>query len=353
MFSNDESSESKLSRLDAEWAVYNAIREGVGLSLRNLSLAGHRDSLRLAKRIAPEIFAVTESLLVREVETTEAKEIREIANATGITFEQALENEIQRLRQIIKNNVNLDDSLKTLNRRHERLILLQSETSSKKFYEGKLIERDARIGIGTKQPNYREDEFYDFSLPNKRLMRVRVLHGSKIEDINGADLIYEHHDLSLEKVRIAAIQYKILHDGKWISKTKELMSQLQRLENCFCKQVSCKENTLKAYQSFRFPSCAAFLRPTFKLQTKDSSILSRGYYMPICAVQALWNDKLPIGEDSLKKQVVRQSVFETLFTQNLLGSRWLNYQDLDQSYKMQGILEYSETAVVHMQCYEH
>ena len=47
--------DEKLNRLDIEWIIYNALREGVGLSLRKLGLAGHRDTLRLAHDKTQEI----------------------------------------------------------------------------------------------------------------------------------------------------------------------------------------------------------------------------------------------------------------------------------------------------------
>jgi hypothetical protein len=342
----------ELTRLDIEWLVYNAIREGAALSLGNLQLAGHRDSLRLAQRVAPSLFASSESLLVREWESPESREIRDIATATGVSFEIALNAEIERYDQLMKSNKNQRERLESLNRRLSKLRDLQSGMELHEYYEGKLIERDARIGGYLPKLSNDADGYLDFSLPADKVMRIRVTHETKIEGINGADLIYEHHDLKLNRVRIAAVQYKILKDERYTPKSKKLERQLTRLDKCFCQEIPCKDDKEeKAELAFRFPTCAAFLRPTYRLQNRQSSILSRGYYMSVCLVRELWKNKQEISEQSIDGQIIRQAVFDELFNANLLGSRWIDTKKLDEIYKAQGVLQSSETSVVHVKTY--
>lgn len=291
LFDNDE-----LTRLDIEWLVYNAIREGMSLSLGKLQLAGHRDTLILAKKLAPELFASEKSLLYRELESPEALEVREISTATGVTFEQALASEIKRYEDLVSKNKDETDGLKSLNRRLSRLRNLESELSLHEYYEGKLIERDARLGGYEKKLPDDGDGYFDFSLPANRLMRIRVTHETKVEGTNGADLIYEHHDLEQDRVRIVAIQYKILKDERIIPKSERLKRQLERLDKCFCQELPCKDDKEQtAKLEFRLPACAAFLRPTYRLQNKQASVMSRGYYMPICLVNSLWKDNKEIS----------------------------------------------------------
>lgn len=351
MITQEKLIDDELDRLNIEWVVYNALREGVGLSLRDIGLASHRDTLRLAQRVEPKLFAVSDSLLVREWESPEEREVRDISIAQGITFEVALDAEITRLEALVEGNKNKNERLETLNRRLVRLKTIKTEITQREYYEGKLIERDARIGNGDSAEDKKSDNYFDFALPAGRFMRIRIVHETKVEPINGADLIYEHHDLVSGRVRIAAVQYKILRDERYVRKSDQLKAQLTRLEDCFCKALPCKINNDPENLVYRLPTCVAFLRPTYKLQSTKSSVLSRGFYLPVCAVQTLWKSSSEISEESANRQVVRQAMFEDLFNANLLGSRWLTVQELDTIYKSQKILEPFETSLVHVKVY--
>lgn len=347
LLENDE-----LTRLDIEWLAYNAIREGVALSLGTPQLAGHRDTLLLSKKLAPELFASDESLLYREMESLEIREVRELAVATGISFEQALTEEINRYKNLVDSNKDEKEDLRTLKRRLSRLQDIQSETSLQEYYEGKLIERDAKIGGYAKSNLVNKDGYFDFTLPKNKITRIRVTHETKVESINGADLIYEHHDSNRDRVRIVAVQYKILRDERIIPKSRKLKSQLERLEKCFCQEIPCRDNEEQnAEFTFRLPTCSAFLRPTYRLQNSQASVMSRGYYMPICVVNSLWQNKKEINEQSVDGQVVKQAVFDELFDINLLGSKWITTTRLDEIYKKQKILQPSESSVVHVKYY--
>jgi len=332
--------------------TYNAIREGVALSLRDIGQTGHRDTLRLSQRIASTLFASSESLLVKEWESPESKEVRDIATAQSITFEVALDSEIQRLETLVQGNKNKKDSLQSLNRRLERLKATKTETKLCSYYESRLIERDAKQGNNATPLENESDGYYDFTLPAGRLMRIRVAHETQIEAINGADLIYEHHLSEKKLVKIAAVQYKILKDGKYVDKSKKIKSQLGRLRKCFCDGLPChSEEKDKFGHFYRLPACTAFLRPTHRLQSIKSTVLSRGFYLPVCLVNKIWDTKT-ISEESVDGQVVRQAMFEDLFNAGLLGSRWLTIEELDQIYKSHKVLEASETSVVHVRMYE-
>jgi len=348
---DQENFSEELNRLDIEWITYNALRDGVGLGLRNLGLAGHRDTLRLAQRVAPDLFATSESLLIKEWASPEEHEVSDIAIAQGVSFDTALDAEILRLETLVRGNKNKKERLETLNRRLLRLKTIKSESELREYYEGKLIERDARTGHGGTAEPKQSDDYFDFTLPAGRLMRIRVVHETKVEAINGADLIYEHHAPRANCVRIAAVQYKILQKESYVPKSEKLKAQLSRLENCFCKQLPCHIEENVERHVFRLPTCVAFLRPTHRLQSTKSSVLSRGFYLPICTVQNLWQNNKEISEEAVDRQVVRQSMFEDLFNANLLGSRCLAVQELDEIYASQKILSPSETSLIHVKVY--
>jgi hypothetical protein len=343
LFDNDDD----LNRIDIEWLIYNAIREGTALSLGSIESVGHQDTLRFAQRLAPNLFASSDSHLFRELESTESREVRDIARATNVSFEVALNTEINRYENLVNSNKN--EPLESLNKRLSRLRKLQSETKSQEYYEGKLIERDARLGGNLPKLPNNSDGYFDFTLPAGKVMRIRVTHETKIEEINGADLIYEHHDPEKDRVHITAVQYKILINNKYIQKSQRLKRQLIRLDKCFCQELPCKDNNEEKNKfSFRFPTCTAFLRPTYRLQSSNSRIMSRGFYLPICLVNSLWENNQEISEQIVGGQVIRQAVFDELFNANLIGSKWIDTKRLDEIYKNQGILRSSETAVVHV-----
>lgn len=341
----------ELSRLDIEWVTYNALRDGVGLGLRDLGLANHKDTLRLAQKIAPDLFATSDSLLVKEWESPEQSEIGDIATAQGISFEDALDSEIKRIESLINGNHNKKNRLDALDRRLRRFKRIKSEIALREYYEGKLIERDARIGHGGVEKSKQSDDYFDFTLPSNRFMRIRVVHETRVEAINGADLIYEHHDLKLNQVRVAAVQYKILEKDRYVSKSRQLSSQLTRLEGCFCKALPCKGSEAAEINDYRLPTCAAFLRPTHRLQSNKASVVSRGFYLPVCITQALWRNKSEISEEAVNNQVVRQAMFEELFNASLLGSRWLSIEELDALYLSQQVLIPYETSLIHVKLY--
>ena len=350
--------EEDLSRSDVEWLTYSALRDGIALSLGGSSSVLHRDTMRLAQLISPILFASNESMFARQYESREENEVRDIAAATDVSFEIALEEEIQRITALVEGKKLSHNSL---HRKLTKLKNLKSETTHRSYYEGKLIERDAKHFNSRIPIDNNIDGHHDFVLRDGRLIRIRVTHETKIEAINGSDLIYEYHLLDQQRVKIAAVQYKILTDEKYVSKSKKLKSQLTRLKQCFCDGLPChskieKQDFIKSEEVghfFRFPACTAFLRATNRLQSPQSSLISRGFYLPVCLVNEIWeNRRTTISEESFDNQVIRYGMFESLFDCGLLGSRWLSIEELDKLYKSQKILEPLETSGVHIKVYD-
>jgi len=335
-----------LDRLNIEWITLVALREAVAVTLKDTSVV-YKDTLRLAEVLVPALFHQDRSLLQRHWESPEARECREIATSMSISFEEAVKDEIQRYEKMTQKG-KLEDT-KTLRHKLTKLKQISQEARSRKYYEGRLIHRDSSVGVDL-PISKRGDDYNDFALPRNRVMRVRVTHETEIEDINGADLVYEHHWVKEEKVRVAAIQYKMMQKERYISKSKDLRDQISRLRNNFCSRIPCTTNDhTQPNHFFRLPYCSAFLRATNKLQSTDASTVSTGYYMPICRVNNLIDKKLEICQDNIPGETVNFRVFEGLFNSGVLGSRWLTYRELEEIHREQKILEANDTVAIHVQ----
>jgi hypothetical protein len=344
----DETSDEP-SRLNVEWLTLVALRDSIGITLKDSSVP-YKETLRLGETIAPVLYHKDRSLLRRKWESAEARECRAIANATSTPFEDVVSEQISTFESFLKASKSLEDK-KVLTKRLEKLRQINQENQSKEYFEGRIIQRDASLGEDL-PISKRGDGYYDFSLPARRWMRVRITHDTKVEAINGADLIYEHHLLEQMMVRISAIQYKIMKNGRYVPKSRKLKNQLDRLEKHFCDGLPCIPSSSTSHQFYRFPSCTAFLRLTSKLQSSNEKMMSIGVYAPVCQVQSLWKDDRPISLKNLEGEAVTYRVFEELFNWDLLGSRWLSYVELEKIYREQQILDAGESVAMHLQLIE-
>lgn len=211
-----------------------------------------------------------------------------------------------------------------------------AELDVERHEEGALIIRDAyevdRQLPG--MPNATKGRgFKDVYLSNKEILRVRVFHPEKAEGITGADIVYEKHYRGENRARIAAVQYK-LWDDKELRIDQRTKGQIERMKGFFCDQKACLRGKDIEY---RFPHCAAFFRPTDKLQNADQELRTTGEHIPICEIDNL---KFigPKGGEYLRYEDIRHvslnhDVFEDLFTNEKVGSRSLSYEELEGLYK--------------------
>ena len=59
--------------------------------------------------------------------------------------------------------------------------------------------------------------------------------------------------------------------------------------------------------------------------------------------------KKKIEKEKIKNQSLSHKVFEEIFNSNMLGSRWLPYDDVEKLYRDHRIIEPEETIVIHAQ----
>lgn len=327
----------ELTRLDVEWISFVALRDAVAMALRDLGAASRNETLRLAEEIMPKIFNRQEGLLRQKWESREARECREEAAITKRTFESVVKSKVLYYDSLIS-RATAKDQISTLAGKRDSYQRLIDDTDDKKsYYESKMILTDASIGADKQSSNL---DVFDFRLPADRWMRIRVTHESAVEAINGTDLIYEHHPKNSSLMRIAAIQYKIMDERKTLLKRPQIVSQLKRLQNCFCKGLPCQtELTHPPNSQFRFPPCTAFIKAINRLQDKDSAGISTGYYVPVCRVQEAWSSGKSVNPNTMEGEIVSHRIFEDLFNAGNIGSRWLNHQEVEDLYREHGLLD--------------
>lgn len=329
--------------LDAEWITFVALRDALGIALQDAGAAKREDTLRLAKKVVPTIFDRENSRLQRHWASHEEKEIHEKAFMRKKPFEKVLRAEIATLEKELKQR-DTEGLARTHHARLESLKRLLQDTRAESYFEGKLIVGDAELGTPAVK---RSGIYYEFCLPAKRGLKIRVTHDTKVEGITGADLVYEHHMLKQRQARVAAVQYKIMRNRRVVPKDERLKSQLSRLHGWYCGKLPCIEPNPVDDAFFRFPRCSAFLRATNAI-TADSAGMSQGYYMPVCRVLKFYDER-PISPDSFDGEVVTQRMFEDLFNSDLLGSRALSYTELEQFYREQEMIQSGDTVSLHVQ----
>jgi hypothetical protein len=337
-----------LERLDVEWVTLVALRDAIGMALKDSKLSSYPETMRLAEVLAPVLFHRDRSLLRREWESPEARECRAVASASSVPFEEIVKSRIKAYEGLLKQSKTPEDA-KVFSNKLDKLSQIYQENRTREYFEGRIIQRDA--GLGVDLPISRQgDDYYDFALPSRMGMRVRVTHDTNVEGVTGADLIYEHHLIDLRRVRVAAIQYKIMTKERYVPKSEKLKKQLNRLKANFCDGLPCAPPDQGVpSQFFRLPSCAAFLRPTNKAQSANERMMSTGYYVPVCRARSMWEADEVISMRSFEGETVTYRVFEELFNTGMLGSQWLRYEDLEKVYREQKVLERNDSVAMHVQ----
>lgn len=337
------------ARLDAEWGVVNALPELAGIALRGTVYPTYEQALSLGGRVAPEILAPDRSILARQKESDRAREYIQKAEAKStiegraVTPVELVDNDIAELDQLIS----VEGERDLLEKRKWELDTLRHELAVTPHSETQLIFRDfnshRELPLSGEGRNYRE-----FALPNGRALRIRVLHPDPPEHATGADLIYEQYRTKERLVRLAAIQYKIWQDRR-LYKEDRLEDQLNRMRQTFCGNHLCEPEV----NTYRLPHCSAFLRPTDKLQLPNSRLISSGYHIPVCVVEKAWQATRQGGgklvHENFKSEAVTQRLFEEHFNNNMLGSRWLNYEELEGLYRANKIMNADERVIIHAQ----
>lgn len=330
-------------RLDAEWLALNATREVLKLATGDMSQASYDKALAWGGDLYPELLGLENSLIRRERLSQTAKEFQQKAvlqtrlKGQSISAIDLLTEEIEQGRLLL--TVVDKDKTRELNVRLASLQKAKTELLGEAHTENQLILRDNNFSFHANLPSIKPGRGYrDYELPNGNILRVRLLHPDRPEHITGADLIYERHDVS-GRVSFVASQYKLWDEGRTLYLDGDggrVKNQIQRLQNFICQQGLCQLNSDE--NDYRFPACAAFIRPTNKLQNPDQTLMSFGEHLPVCKIDQC---KVPTSRDGemlryrdMENISLTTDVFQHLFNTGKVGSRLLTEDELSQVQKL-------------------
>lgn len=331
-------------RVDAEWIALNAFRGLTKIASKgDLTKSTYDNALDFGGALYPELLGPENSVLRRDRESDTAKEYRQKAQLLTIRNKDQVDpvallrtdiDEFKGLLSIAEQNKSDKTRVDQLKKKLGQLINAEREMAPVSHTENQLIFRDA-YNVHRDLPSLASGQGYrDFRLPDDNVLRVRVLHPDRPEHISGADIIYERHSPHEACASIVAVQYKIWSDKALYLTDVRMAEQLKRLQAFTCDKQVCEQSS--GVPGYRFPCCAAFLRPTDKLQKTDQKYFSTGEHLPICRIddcKTITDRSAAILEYSKMRDISLSSeIFEYLFNKGKIGSRMLSYEKLNLLY---------------------
>jgi len=350
-------------RVDAEWIALSAFRELLKISTKgSMSKSTYAEAFEFGAALYPALLGAESSILRQANESITAREYRQRARlksqAAGTTIHPLglLDQDISELEQLLdiaktsKERGRVDqlrNRLKTLRRARD-------EIAPPPHTETSLIARDANA-FPAGLPTIGSGKGYKaFQLPDGNALRVHVFHPDKPEHVSGADVLYERHDPSTDSATLVFVQYKIWEKQTLSLNDPRMQAQLAKLKSLVCDRGLCSIG--KVEKPYRFPHCAAFLRPTDKLQNPDQKLISSGEHIPICRIEECAKSSrlnTPVLDfDGIRKTSLSGTAFEYLFTYNKVGSRPIPYEELEQLYERLSIIAEPGNLLVHAQEFE-
>lgn len=349
------------SRIDAEWIALNAFRGLTKIASKgDMAKSTYDNAMDLGGALYPELLGPETSVLRRDRESDTAKEYRQRAklksikkgeNIDPVSLVQADIAEIKDLLSIAESNKNDKTRVDQLKKKVGQLVAAENEMSPVAHSENQLIFRDA-YNVERNLPAINSGKgSRDFQLPDGNVLRIRVFHPDKPEHVSGADIIYERHSPTEEKASIVAVQYKIWIDKVLRLTDSRMIEQLARLNKFMCSNGMCSQD--KSDNPYRFPCCAAFLRPTDKLQKTEQKYFSTGEHLPICRIDECKTETVR-GKPALEYHKMRDvslnsEMFEYLFNKGKIGSRLLGYDELKKLYADYLIESSDDNVVIYAQ----
>ncbi len=358
-------------RADGQWISAAALRESLSIAYRKPIT--YAQAFTAADTCALEflgrqelLFGLGESKSARFYRERAALLTTKLQRKTGSTTErvrpiEAIDQEIRELEDLLESDNGYNrtqreklEELRTIRKEFEK-----QETTRRDEQETLLHDWDRGLDLPTFVAQ-KEHSYRDFALPGKRVMRVRFTHMTKAENIAGVDLIYEHHRPKEKFAHLAVVQYKSpKDDSKNIIIDEKIQKQLDKMRNVFCENELCigpaYNDKSVSSRPYVLPHCCAFFRPTERLQSLSSRLATTGYHIRICDIdrvcdytKTLVRNKV-ITPDISTQHGISYTIFEELFNTERLGSRWLNYEQLQKFHQAFDIIKPFEQAGIYIQ----
>lgn len=342
-------------RRDISFQLVNALREVVSISKKLNQPISYEQTLDLIQDLNPEIYNSVTILMDRKNENDWVKFYKELADVqstenTVVDPIDLIKKDLEELNKIALNKGNK----RFLNKRIRDYKNAIEYFQPRKISEHKILNRDVYIAerkdLKIRNKIYEREEFIDYKLDNKNVLRIRLLHPDNAENILGADLIYEHLDTKSGYVRFLHMQYKTWNNKSLNFKAGSLDAQIEKMEKHLCKAGFCSnEEGSKSTKNYRLPFCCAFLRPTSKLQSSDSKMVSTGLHIPICEVKKIMENEKSLNRDNVKGKNISYKIFDELFNSRMIGSRWLTFEEHTKFYEDRNLLNVDNIIRLHAQ----
>jgi hypothetical protein len=348
-FSNNTVDEDE--RRNHAFQLTNAYREAVGLAWEKQPPT-YEQVLDMIFVQNKEVYNSITALLTAKNKSEEVKMFIELAEAQStpekkVTPIDLIETEIKKFETALKSGKKRYLSKKLNQLKKDRQFFEERRPN-----ENTVLRTDLNAPIRNAffdKAIYNHDSFQDFRVSKNRILRVRFAHMEKIESIMGVDLIYEQFDAVTERVRFAHLQYKMWNTNLlYFSKDANMKAQLDKMEKHICSGGYCK-GPMEPDKDFRFPFCSAFLRPTSHIQYADSGLISTGLHIPICMIREIQKTDNKLTKDNSEEKSLSHLIFEESFHKNLVGSRWLKFEELEKFYEKHQISSNIDTIRLHCQ----
>ncbi|MBA4286741.1 MAG: hypothetical protein C0434_14540 [Xanthomonadaceae bacterium] len=347
-------------RVDAEWMALSAFRDLLKLSTKgSMTKSTYAEALDFGAQLYPALLGNESSVLRRATESDTTQEYRQRARLKT----QAAGRPIHPLELIAADIAEIDQLLDVAKRTKEkgrvdrlknRLKTLKNardELDPPAHTETQLISRDA-AAFPSGLPSIDSGKGYKaFELPDGNALRLHLFHPDKPEHISGADVLYERHSPATETVTMVFVQYKIWEKQTLSLNDSRMAEQIGKLKSLVCDGGLCTHSNKET--PYRFPHCAAFLRPTDKLQSPSQKLISSGEHLPICRIAECTKINrfgTPVLDfKGIRGTSVSGGAFEYLFSYNKLGSRSVTHEDLEEMYERLRISADLSRLIVHAQ----
>lgn len=352
-FSDEDYSEDE--RRNNAYQAVNAVREAVSLAKRTHQPITYEQTLDIISDLNQELYEEVVTLLARKNESDLVKYFKEKALAKStdereFSPTELIEEELEELQGI----VDKDRTKRFLNKRVFDYKNALEYFQPRKVSEHKILNADfylaERPSFKISKTLYENEEFKDYQLPNGKVLRLRLLHPDKPEHIIGADLIYEQFNLKTGQARFLVLQYKTWNTKSLNLSSGNIGAQFEKLDKNLCKSGFCSNyEGKKKTGGYRFPYCSAFLRPTSYIASADSKLVSTGIHVPICEVLKIKETEKSLTSKNIKGKAVSYKIFDELYVEQMLGSRWLTFDELKNFYESKDLLSYQDRIRVHAQ----
>lgn len=342
---------------DFAFQAVNGFRESMSIAKRQANSVSYEAALDIISEVNPEAYEQFANLLTKRNKSDDVRYYIEKA--------EALSTDEKEVFPIDLINADLKDVEATIELKKGKATSLQKRKISllgalqyfkpREISEHKVLNRDFYLK-SIKLPDainiYEDEQFADYKLSDDRYLRLRLLHPDKEEHILGCDLIYEQFDLENDRVRFVHVQYKLWGKQGLYFSQGNMMAQVEKVCNNLCNDNYCNSPMgNNVGDGFRFPFCSGFLRPTDKQIDNSKDMSTTTLHIPMCHIMRLSksDDIVKLDKAQAKASGVGQVVFNELFINGFLGSRWFAISDLEKFYALKGIDSNVDGLRVHAQ----